>query len=214
MADGIRSKFCRRCGETKPLDEFGKDARRPDGRHSRCKACKREQMRAHRAADPARAREIARAFRRRHPERIKQEKRAYRQANRDRLAAKDRAYREANRDRIAEYQREYWAARRAEKADYLREWRKANPDKWADYAGRRRAAIRATTVGPIDLGALWTGLCGICGLEMDPALKRPDPGSRSLDHIVPLAAGGTHTQGNLQYAHLICNLIKGTRMPE
>jgi len=32
-------KTCSKCAETKPLDLFAKDKRRPDGRGSRCKAC-------------------------------------------------------------------------------------------------------------------------------------------------------------------------------
>ena len=34
-------KLCPRCGEVKPLSEFSKNARRPDGVHSICKSCRR-----------------------------------------------------------------------------------------------------------------------------------------------------------------------------
>ena len=33
-------------------------------------------------------------------------------------------------------------------------------------------------------------------------------------HIIPLALGGTHEAANLQWAHLICNIRKGARMPD
>lgn len=46
---------------------------------------------------------------------------------------------------------------------------------------------------------------------MDPALKWPERMSASLDHVIPLAAGGPHTPENLQLAHLRCNAKKGAR---
>lgn len=36
---------CRRCGETKPIDEFDRRSDRPIGRHSMCKPCRREDQR-------------------------------------------------------------------------------------------------------------------------------------------------------------------------
>lgn len=53
--------------------------------------------------------------------------------------------------------------------------------------------------------------CGICGEPVDPNLKWPDEWSASLDHVLPLAAGGWHTVDNTQCAHLICNIRKGAR---
>jgi 5-methylcytosine-specific restriction endonuclease McrA len=42
-------------------------------------------------------------------------------------------------------------------------------------------------------------------------LRRPSPWSVSLDHIVPVSKGGTHTRDNVQAAHLRCNQAKGDR---
>lgn len=36
----------------------------------------------------------------------------------------------------------------------------------------------------------------------------------SVDHIVPLARGGSHSADNVQSAHLLCNLRKGARVNE
>jgi hypothetical protein len=57
----------------------------------------------------------------------------------------------------------------------------------------------------------WT--CGICDTPVDSGLKYPDPMSVSLDHVVPMCAGGTHTYDNVQCSHLYCNVTKndGTR---
>jgi 5-methylcytosine-specific restriction endonuclease McrA len=54
-------------------------------------------------------------------------------------------------------------------------------------------------------------VCQICSLKVDRRLSHPDPGCGSLDHVVPLAAGGTNDLANIQLTHLHCNLAKGAR---
>ena len=44
---------------------------------------------------------------------------------------------------------------------------------------------------------------------MNADLAYPHPHSATLDHIVPLAAGGAHSYANVQCAHFICNSVKG-----
>jgi 5-methylcytosine-specific restriction endonuclease McrA len=51
--------------------------------------------------------------------------------------------------------------------------------------------------------------CGICRGPVDPAVRFPHPLSASLDHVVPLAAGGHHTRTNTRLTHLTCNRRKG-----
>jgi hypothetical protein len=57
----------------------------------------------------------------------------------------------------------------------------------------------------------WT--CGICNEPVDRLVTYPNPMSVSLDHIMPMCAGGTHTYDNVQCSHLHCNVTKndGTR---
>jgi hypothetical protein len=50
--------------------------------------------------------------------------------------------------------------------------------------------------------------CGICRRKVNAKLKSPHPMSASLDHIIPLALGGSHTYDNVQCAHRICNSTK------
>lgn len=50
--------------------------------------------------------------------------------------------------------------------------------------------------------------CGICRKPVNRRLNWPDLKAGSLDHIVPLATGGTSTVVNLQLSHLGCNLSK------
>ncbi|MGH3629083.1 MAG: HNH endonuclease [Sciscionella sp.] len=54
-------------------------------------------------------------------------------------------------------------------------------------------------------------ICGLCHDKIDWRLTWPNLKSVSLDHIVPLSAGGTHTYDNVQAAHLSCNSIAGDK---
>lgn len=53
--------------------------------------------------------------------------------------------------------------------------------------------------------------CGICGKKVDPRKSHPDPLAATIDHIVPLAAGGKHEPANVQCAHARCNSSKRDR---
>jgi len=77
---------------------------------------------------------------------------------------------------------------------------------------RRRARRIATTVEPISRPRVYDRdgwICQICCEPVDPAAAYPDPRSASLDHVVPLSRGGTHTYDNVQCSHLECNVRKG-----
>lgn len=58
----------------------------------------------------------------------------------------------------------------------------------------------------------WT--CGLCAGRIDARLKWPDTGSFSIDHIIPLRRGGSDTSGNVQAAHLGCNIRKNDRVQD
>jgi 5-methylcytosine-specific restriction endonuclease McrA len=224
-------KPCSKCGEVKPLGEFSPAKNGPLGRQSSCKAC----YRAYRAANGEKNRASQAKYYRANREKIRARQqaaydpaaqRAYYLANRDQFLAKqaayraenaevkkarDAAYRAEHQDEIRAYQ-ERW---REENRDYLRhkatEWMKANPERVLEIQRRRRARKRGATIGEVDLGALWTGFCGLCDSPLHRFYRAPHPESASIDHIVPLALGGAHAQHNLQWAHLVCNYRKGAR---
>lgn len=51
--------------------------------------------------------------------------------------------------------------------------------------------------------------CGLCGEPVDMSLSVPHLRAPTLDHIVPLARGGSHSLENVHLAHFLCNSIKG-----
>lgn len=53
-------------------------------------------------------------------------------------------------------------------------------------------------------------VCWLCGEIIDNKLDWPDPMSYSIDHVVPLSAGGAELdQANMRDAHLKCNQRRG-----
>jgi 5-methylcytosine-specific restriction endonuclease McrA len=50
--------------------------------------------------------------------------------------------------------------------------------------------------------------CHLCNLRLSLLAKHPNPGYASIDHVIPLSAGGTNDLANLRLAHLVCNLRK------
>lgn len=53
--------------------------------------------------------------------------------------------------------------------------------------------------------------CHICGKSIDMNATAPSPLSPTIDHVIPLAAGGTHEPGNCKAAHFVCNSMKRDR---
>jgi 5-methylcytosine-specific restriction endonuclease McrA len=55
------------------------------------------------------------------------------------------------------------------------------------------------------------GRCGLCRRKVSARLRYPHPGAATVDHIVPITAGGRHVLENVQLAHARCNIAKGNR---
>jgi 5-methylcytosine-specific restriction endonuclease McrA len=53
--------------------------------------------------------------------------------------------------------------------------------------------------------------CQLCFRAVNRKAKWPHPKFPTIDHIVPLAKGGSHTRLNVQCAHLECNLRKSAK---
>lgn len=148
-------KRCTMCGSTKPLDEFGPDSRRSDGRKARCRRCL--------ALLGGRPEELAR---RRERERTPEAK-AKRNAHLRRKRAEDQEWRD-RQNRIA-------AGR---------------------YERRARSGITVDEVGDRDN---WR--CYLCERDVERRVAH-------VDHIIPVARGGTNVIGNLAITHGACNRRK------
>jgi hypothetical protein len=77
--------------------------------------------------------------------------------------------------------------------------------------GRRAVTSVDYVINENDVYEKYNWTCAICGEKIDPDIKWPSPQSKSIDHIIPVSKGGSHTFNNLQLAHLGCNSTKGAK---
>ena len=94
--------------------------------------------------------------------------------------------------------------------DYQKKWEAKHPRRNAEHSGLWRARKVATSVGPVDYTKTMKDARGKCQICLKPfGLEQIN-----IDHIIPLARGGTHTQRNLQASHASCNRKKWAHLPK
>lgn len=79
---------------------------------------------------------------------------------------------------------------------------------------KRRATERGAYVEQVDRFEIFQRdgwMCMLCGDPLHRDEVAPHPWSPSIDHVIPLARGGTHERANVQAAHFWCNSVKGDR---
>ena len=138
---------------------------------------------------------------------------AYRAANREKIKIANAAYNAANREALNAKARAKPPRVRANpdtKKLREQEWRSRNKSAMRAY-GQNRRALKKKAGGNIsrDLSArllvLQKGKCACCGNNLGTDFH--------LDHIMPLALGGSNTDGNIQLLRAICNLQKNAKHP-
>lgn len=176
----VDTKRCSRCRETKPVNEFY--ARRDGAKatlRSPCKACLRIAHRERRRANPAKARAEWHAYAKRNPDKIAQYV-----ANRpkEQVRASSARHRARNRTRVLARRREIYAANI-----------EAERERARLRVRRRRVGKDRDSVEYME-GPLADDPCSYCG---NPAT--------SVDHIDPIALGGSNHWSNLTAACASCN---------
>jgi hypothetical protein len=79
---------------------------------------------------------------------------------------------------------------------------------------RRRASQRDAYVAPVYRAKIYQRdgyRCHLCNKKVNQDAVVPHPMAPTIDHLVPLASGGTHEPANVATAHFICNSRKGDR---
>jgi 5-methylcytosine-specific restriction endonuclease McrA len=149
------------------------------------------------------------------------------EANKERVAVKNKEKYDLNREEILKYRkihskdpdfiksREKWYEAnadeiRAKARVKSRRWRAANPEESYLRSKVRKLKIKKIKVEKItkkqidDLFSRQFGKCAICGEKLK---------EYHIDHIIPLAKGGSHEIKNLQLLHPKCNMSKQARDP-
>lgn len=182
-------KICKTCGASKTAEHFYISRVHAGGRRPHCKACMKIAYRAN-------------------PQPTRDRASAWYADNREIAMARNKLRHKANRSQRL-------AARRAARNDRVRAnekaWRLNNRDKIrtndAYQRSKRRAAKRSGPhehIDPTEIGRRDQWRCHLCGRRV----RRAD---FTLDHLIPLSKGGTHTRDNVATAHRRCNSSKGNR---
>ena len=119
------SKACSKCGEIKPLTEFGSCASHRDGRASQCKACFKAYREAHReeriakckawrAAHPDHTANYNKRYHAEHTEELRQARKRKYAENRDAMLADMKTRYVQNREARRAYTRRYYEAHKQE----------------------------------------------------------------------------------------------------
>ncbi len=77
---------------------------------------------------------------------------------------------------------------------------------------RRHIYAQGDDIDALTLFNLFGWTCIICKNPIDKSRRCPDWRAATIEHIVPLAHGGTHTWDNVAPAHYLCNQNKGDNL--
>jgi 5-methylcytosine-specific restriction endonuclease McrA len=227
------NKTCTKCHTEKPLSEFHKAKSGKYGLTSTCKPCAAliakkwyEKNREHTLAvgkvwaslHPDKKRAQGQRYDTTHRETRQEQAKAYRAANPDKLKEQRAAYKERHPNRGRDYYAKNIEQERARShakyikckehvQEYQRQYHALNPGLKQEWKRVRRARVKAAP-GTIT-NTQWAALldqyghkCLCCGAT-DVKL--------TLDHVIPLTCGGTHTVDNAQPLCVPCNSTKHTQ---
>lgn len=178
-----------------------------------CMECGREKMRAQcLLRDKGAERERLRKWK--DENRAKVRASAHKRNQRPDVKAAKAQWFQANKARILQARRDDAAKREAHRSS-TRAWIKANPEKAREHgrlhASRRRARKRGadghhTKADLAEVFQAQGGRCAYCKVNLNRKKKQ-------VDHIVPLARGGSNARANIQYLCAPCNQTKNARDP-
>lgn len=187
-----------------------------------------------------RQRDKSARYRTENPDRVKKSVAAWREANKEKTSAYSKAWRAANIEKAKAYSKMKYASDPAKAKAASLAYRRANPDKvkraksewrsanmekvkslfvaWREKnryrlkmkeklrrARKRSGGAKLSPDIVPRLLNLQRGKCACCGLPLGDDYH--------LDHIMPLALGGSNTDGNMQLLRAKCNLSKGAKHP-
>lgn len=226
----MQTKICTKCKEEKSLPEFNNSSSNKckDGKFSWCRTCVSANQKERRLRDIEKVRAYARARYAANPEPARKIMRDRYWRDPDAIRAVAAEWRENNPERCKELARNWYTknaeeAKSAAKAYHIanretilvkgrirsKNHYEKNKDAYYTRSSQRRAA-KLGVRGKLSRGIRkrlffeQNGKCVYCMVDIGL--------SPHLDHIVPLAKGGSHTDDNVQLLCKSCNLSKGAKM--
>lgn len=124
------------------------------------------------------------------------------------IKAYQKVYYLANKETVKAQTKAWQKSNKEQKKAIDKAWKQANPEKLREYERKRQALKHQTEIEPINEKEIYLRdgwICQHCKKRVNKKFKWPHPVSATLDHIIPLSQGGTHTYRNVQLAHFSCN---------
>lgn len=194
----VPQKTCTTCGQTKPISDFHRTKRSPDGHIGRCKDCLRIYYQTYYAANKERKIAQTSRYQREHPDVARTAQRKYKSANRDRLLPKVRARSAA------------WRAKNRDKDRAAsRRWQQTHPDAYNAIKHRRKT--RKLNAEGSYTAQEWQQLKQQYGNHCLCCHKHEPNITLTVDHVIPLDWGGSNDISNIQPLCFSCNASKSNR---
>ena len=187
----MTTKTCTKCKETKATTEFGKNKRAKDGLKYQCNACNAKVSAAWREANGGNVANALRSANYRATEHGREVTRAANIAYR--LTPRGNAIHKAS---MLKYQQGLTASVKSSQACVEAAFRRSDLPSADLYGGLTYTEAVAMTLPLVEERLR---------LEADTGV------AHHIDHIIPLAAGGTHTKDNLQVLTAQENIEKGAK---
>jgi 5-methylcytosine-specific restriction endonuclease McrA len=81
------------------------------------------------------------------------------------------------------------------------------------YSPKRRAVYaKGEKIDHLAVFEAHEWICCLCKKQIDKRLRHPNLMAATLEHVVPISQGGTHTYDNVAPAHAICNFQKSDQV--
>jgi 5-methylcytosine-specific restriction endonuclease McrA len=217
----IPTKRCYSCKAVKPLSDYRRNRRNPDGVASECRECGKAMNASYYQRNKKKVLVASKAYKITHRERYKTIERAYYKQNQQKIKERSNARYWAKRNEILIQQRErrqnnlpmfhererqrYWRLRPILRERALRFYR-THKQKWQTWGSAKRSADRNaqgsfTAEQLVDKFTYFGWRCYLC--------KEPlTPQTAQTDHRFALSRGGTNWIANIAPACTWCNRHK------
>jgi hypothetical protein len=208
-------KTCAKCGTKKEDSEFRKSSRSHDGVGNSCRSCLKKADEQYRANNESRVAASRAAWIAANPGKRNEYNASYYLANKEVIRARSAEWVSANPDRARAANKAWYEANRDHVRAMNAAWRASNPErcransrtKEHNRRARKRAAQGKLSAGLS--GRLFTLQRGKCACGCAQLLGD----NYHMDHIMPLALGGSNTDDNIQLLRKTCNQQKHAKHP-
>jgi 5-methylcytosine-specific restriction endonuclease McrA len=211
-----KTKGCTLCGQSQPVSHFTVNKALKSGLSSFCRNCAADRRKKYYEKDKEHINKVKRKNRKKYRDKELAYNKEYYQKTKERRLEVAKKYRENNREKLLEDVRQYNKIHKKENKERSRNYRKNNPEKIKQIKNSyrknnpeaiqkhrmirraRKAQNGIFKVSEKELAKLMASPCAVCGSNKQT----------TIDHIIPISRGGTHSIGNLQPLCKSCNSSK------